>query len=119
MNNTINKLIRMMLDMAEYADTGDANKINDFFMHSAGMGCRAFSKITRNAVVEIINLINNYHSAVERYEYESKQADSYEKFFCEVLGCETVDPDFFTESEKAEIKALVDKMRQEVEDDKE
>lgn len=109
----INRMIHVLLNMAEYADTEDAEKINDFFIHSAGMGCLAFSKSIRRGVVKIIELINDYHSIEERNKCLESRLHGYAEFFQNVLGCDTIDYDFFTEDEKAKISALVKEIREE------
>ena len=111
--NEIHRMIHILLNMAEYADTEDAEKINDFFMHSARLGCLSFSKIIRRGVVKTIELINDYHSIKERNKYLESDRHDYLEFFQNVLGCDTIDYDFFTEDEKAKIGALVKEIRKE------
>lgn len=113
----INKMVHTLLNMADYADTEDAEKINDFFIHSAGMGCLAFSRSIRWGVVKIIELINDYHSIEERNKYLESDLRDYLEFFQNVLGCDTIDYDFFTEDEKAKIGALVKEIREEALDE--
>ena len=109
----INRMIHILLNMAEYADTEDAEKINDFFMHSAGLGCLPFSKIIRRGIIKTIEFINNYHSIEERNKYLESDRHDYLEFFQNVLGCDTIDYDFFTEDEKEKISAFVEEIRKE------
>jgi len=109
----INRMIHILLNMAEYADTEDAEKINDFFMHSAGLGCLAFSRGIRQDVVKLVEFINDYYSLKERNKYLESNLHDYEEFFQNVLGCDTIDYDFFTEDEKAKISELVKEIRKE------
>jgi len=115
--NEIHRMIQVLLDMAEYAETEDAEKINDFFIHSAGMGCLSFSRRIRRGVIKTIELINDYHIVKERNKYLESNLHDYEEFSQNVLGCDTIDCDFFTEDAKAKISALVKEIRKEWLDD--
>lgn len=113
----INKMLHVLLNMAEYAETEDAEKINDFFMNSVGMGRLSFSRSIRLSVIKTIELINDYHSIEERNKYLESDQHDYLEFFQNVLGCDTIDYDFFTEDEKAKIGALVKEIRKEALDE--
>ena len=113
----INRMIQVLLNMAEYADTEDVEDINEFFMNSARMGCLAFSRGIRQGVVKLVEFINDYYSLKERNKYLESSLQDYSDFFQNVLGCSTIDYAFFNEDEKERIGSLVKEIREEALDE--
>lgn len=114
--NPINNLIKICLDIAEYYDTkGNENEQywGDEMCDTIGLGYRALTGYLREGVKEVISLQSSYHTATERLNYEKGVQKDNEKFMEELFGRKDA-ADFYSDEEKARIRALAEQITAEV-----
>ena len=107
-NDGINKLIKIMLDLANIADEEQETP----FDKKMGLGYRAFSVYIRKGCKEIIELQSNYYSACESREYAKMELKSNEELLEKIFG--RTDVDVYNDEEIARFKALADEIQKEI-----
>lgn len=114
--NPINNLIKICLDIAEYYDAkGNENEqyLGDEMCDTIGLGYRALTGYLREGVKEVISLQSSYHTVTERLNYEKGVQKDNEKFIEELFGRKDA-ADFYSDEEKARIRALAEQITAEV-----
>lgn len=106
--NDVNKLINIMLDLADVADKRQETP----FYKEMGLGYRAFTSYVRKGVQEIIDLKRDYFSACESREYAKMQLKENEKMLEQIFG--RTDIEVYTDDELARFKALADEIQKEI-----
>ena len=112
-SNKINRLIKIMLDLANISDEEKETP----FDRKMGLGYRAFTSYIRNGCKEIIDLQDNYYSALESKDYAERMLKSNEEFIERIFGDLNVTE--FNDEEIARIKAVVDAIEKEWEEEDE
>lgn len=103
LQDSINRTIQIMLDLADIAD----EKQDTPFGSELGLGYRAFSGYVRAGVVQLIKLKDELHSVKERADYYKACLEENEELIEEIFGRKDA-YDFFTEEEKARIRAVAE-----------
>lgn len=106
--NDVNKLIKIMLDLADVADTRQETP----FDKEMGLGYRAFTSYVRKGVQEIIGLKRDYFSACESREYAKMCLKDNEEMLERIFG--RTDLDVYNDDELARFKALADEIQKEI-----
>ena len=106
----INKLIKIMLDLANYADE---NKETPF--EADGLGCLVFAEYVRNGVKDIIDLQAKYCSAREAERIAMFELTENEKMIDHIFGSEN-DISLFSDEEIEKIKSVVKEIEDSWED---
>ena len=103
-----NRLIKIMLDLADLADEKEETPFDD----EMGLGYCTFSKIVRKGIIEIINLISEYYSAVKRAEQANNSLKINEEFLTEIFGTKDIADYQLSDDEKSRIKAVVKEIQE-------
>jgi hypothetical protein len=103
--NYVNELVRLCLDLAELADTHGEQDNELDCLRELGLGFRAFSRILRRGVLDIINLQDRYHREAEKARLCQISEAEMQKFVEDVFG----DPDAYAinDKDKQRIKEFV------------
>jgi hypothetical protein len=107
-SNGINKLIKIMLDLADISD----EKQETPFDREMGLGYRAFTGYIRKGCKDIIDLQSKYYSAHEREEYAKMELKINEELLEKIFG--RTDVDVYNNEEIARFKALADEIQKEI-----
>ena len=102
-NDSINRTIQIMLDLADIAD----EKQDTPFGNALGLGYRAFSGYVRAGVEQLIKLKEEFYSANQRADYYKECLAENEELMEEIFGRKDA-YDFFTVDEKARIRAVAE-----------
>ena len=82
------------------------------FDDEMGLGYCTFSKIVRKGIIEIINLISEYYSAVKRAEQANNSLKINEEFLTEIFGTKDIADYQLSDDEKSRIKAVVKEIQE-------
>ena len=104
----INRLVKIMLDLADIADEKEETPFDD----EMGLGYCTFSKVVRKGIIEIINLISEYYSAVKRAEQAKNSLKINEEFLTEIFGTKDIANYQLSDDEKSRIKAVVKEIQE-------
>ena len=104
----INRIIKIMLDLADIADEKEETPFDD----EMGLGYCTFSKVVRKGIIEIINLISEYYSAVKRAEQANNSLKINEEFLTEIFGTKDIADYQLSDDEKSRIKAVVKEIQE-------
>lgn len=107
-SNGINRLLNIMLDLANIADEEQETP----FDRKMGLGYRAFTGYIRKGCIDIIELQGKYYSALEREEYAKMELESNEELLEKIFG--RTDVDVYNDEEIARFKALADEIQKEI-----
>lgn len=110
-SNGINKLIKIMLDLADISD----EKQETPFDREMGLGYRAFTGYVRNGVEEIIRLKSEYYSVRESKEYAKMCLKDNEEMLEKIFR--RTDLDVYTDEEIARFRALADEIQKEIDEE--
>ena len=113
--DSINKVIKIMLDLADLADEKKETPFGD----ELGLGCYAFSNYVRKGVKEIIDLRSKYYSANQRAEQYKSVLTNNEELLAEIFGTMDITEYPLSDDEKGRIKAVVRELEKEREDEAE
>lgn len=109
----VNKVIKILLDLANIAD----EKQETPFDKEIGLGYRAFSSYAREGVQEIIKLQGDYYTACEMRDRAKTDFEDNEELLKRIFG--TTEVTEYNDEEIAKIKAVVAEIEKSWEDDKE
>jgi len=101
--DSINYLIKIMLNLADLADEKEETPFDD----EMGLGYCTFSGYVRKGIIEIINLRANYYSVRERAERYKNDLKANEEFLTEIFGTKNIADYQLSDDEKNRIKAVV------------
>lgn len=110
-SNGINKLIKIMLDLADISD----EKQETPFDREMGVGYRAFTGYIRKGCKDIIDLQSKYYSALEREEYAKMELKTNEELLEKIFG--RADVDVYNDEEIARFKALADEIQKKIDEE--
>lgn len=106
--NGINKLIKIMLDLADVAEIRQKTP----FDKEIGLGYRVFTSYVRKGVQGIIDLKIDYFLACESREYAKMCLKDNEEMLERIFG--RTDLDIYTDEEIARFRALADEIQKEI-----
>lgn len=109
--NDVNKLIKIMLDLADVADIRQKTP----FDKEMGLGYRVFTSYVRKGVQGIIDLKRDYFLACESREYAKMCLKDNEEMLERIFG--RTDLDVYTDEEIARFRALADEIQKEIDEE--
>ena len=102
--NNIPALIKVIISSAFYSNNCDP--INDPYLDYLGLGKIVYSKIMREGVKDIIDLISENASLKQSKEYLQDSLDTYREISEEII--DENDFELLTDEEKVKIKTYID-----------
>lgn len=103
-----NRLIKIMLDLADLADEKEETPFDD----EMGLGYCTFSGNVRKGVIEIINLRSKYYSSIQKAEQAKNSLKINEEFLTEIFGTKDIADYQLSDDEKSRIKAVVKEIQE-------
>lgn len=109
--NDSNKLIMIMLNLADIADEKHITP----FENEMGYGYRAFTNYIRSGIKEIINLKQDYFSALEMRDYAKWELEENKAILERIFG--RSDIEIYSDDEISRFRALADEIQKEIDEE--
>ena len=103
--HSINRLIEICLDIADYYDKLARNDYKDEMVDSIGLGVRSLPAYLREGVKAIITLQTDYYRTEEMEISYKEQYEEQKAFMIDIFGEEETESLY--DEDKAKIKAFV------------
>ena len=103
--HSINRLIEICLNIADYYDKLARNDYKDEMVDSIGLGVRSLPAYLREGVKSIITLQTDYYRTEEMEISYKEQCEEQKAYMIDIFGEE--EPESLYDEDKAKIKAFV------------